>query len=86
MAASADDGYIGALASSVTGGLGGKVGIAPRLFLRKLVADVPDRVDEFEDSDPRVHYRLTVSAAELSEEERNAATASSADGIELDLP
>ncbi|MDN3053474.1 BREX system ATP-binding protein BrxD [Streptomyces sp. SRF1] len=83
-----DDAYIGELASAVTGGLGGKVGVAPRLFLRKLVADVLDRVDEFEDFDPRQHYALTVSSAELNEVERNAAaaTADSADDIELDVP
>jgi hypothetical protein len=77
-----DDAYVAELATAVTGGLGGKVGIAPRLFLRKLVADVLDRVDEFDDFDPRLHYALTVSAAELSETERNAAAA---DDIELDL-
>ncbi len=48
-------------ARAVAGQLGGKVGIAPRLFLKKLVADVLDRVDQFEDFDPRQHYALTVS-------------------------
>ncbi|MET9965025.1 BREX system ATP-binding protein BrxD [Streptomyces sp. NPDC006356] len=80
-----DDAYIGELATAVTGGLGGKVGVAPRLFLRKLVADVLDRVEEFDDFDPRRHYALTVSDAELNEVERNAAAAS-ADDVELDLP
>ncbi|MFE9967518.1 BREX system ATP-binding protein BrxD [Streptomyces sp. NPDC005525] len=79
-----DDAYIAQLATAVTGGLGGNVGVAPRLFLRKLVADVLDRVDEFEDFNPRKDYALTVSSAELSDVERNAA-ASSADDIELDL-
>ncbi|MFD9503414.1 BREX system ATP-binding protein BrxD [Streptomyces sp. NPDC060035] len=79
-----DDVYIAQLATAVTGGLGGNVGVAPRLFLRKLVADVLDRVDEFKDFDPRKDYALTVSSAELSDIERNAA-ASSADDIELDL-
>lgn len=77
-----DDAYIAELATAVTGGLGGKVGIAPRLFLRKLVADVLDRVDTFDDFDPRLHYALTLSSAELSEAERNAA---SAGDIDLDL-
>lgn len=80
-----DDAYIAQLATAVTGGLGGHVGVAPRLFLRKLVADILDRVDEFEDFDPRKHYALTVSSAELSDIERNAA-ASSADDIKLDMP
>lgn len=79
-----DDEYIAQLATAVTGGLGGNVGVAPRLFLRKLVADVLDRVDEFEDFDPRKHYSLTVSGSELSEVERNAAAANP-DDIELDL-
>ncbi|MDX2707342.1 BREX system ATP-binding protein BrxD [Streptomyces sp. PA03-6a] len=85
VAARVDDAYIGELATAVTGGLGGNVGIAPRVFLRKLVADVLDRVDEFEDFDPRKHYQLTVSADELTDTERNAA-ADRADDIELDLP
>ncbi|MFF8992687.1 BREX system ATP-binding protein BrxD [Streptomyces sp. NPDC014983] len=80
-----DDAYVGELATAVTGGLGGNVGIAPRIFLRKLVADVLDRVDEFEDFDPRKHYQLTVSAGELTDTERNAA-ADGADDIELELP
>src|SRR5690606_21637545 len=80
-----DDAYIGELATAVTGGLGGNVGIAPRVFLRNLVADVLDSVDEFEDFDPRKHYQLTLSARELTDTERNAA-ADRADDIELDLP
>ncbi|TKA04733.1 BREX system ATP-binding protein BrxD [Actinacidiphila oryziradicis] len=84
IARAVDDQYLAQLATAVTGGLGGNVGVAPRLFLRKLVADVLDRVDEFEDFDPRKHYALTVSSAELSDVERNAA-ASSADDIDLDL-
>ncbi|MFJ9700576.1 BREX system ATP-binding protein BrxD [Streptomyces fradiae] len=79
-----DDAYVDQLAHAVTGGLGGKVGVAPRLFLRKLVADVLDRVDEFADFDPRAHYALTVSGAELNEVERNATA--DADDIPLDLP
>ena len=51
------------LARAVAGKLGGKVGIAPRLFLKKLVADVLDRIDQFDDFDPRQHYRLTVTPA-----------------------
>jgi hypothetical protein len=80
-----DDAYLADLASAVTGGLGGRVGVAPRLFLRKLVADVLDRVDEHPDFDPRVHYALTVTSAELNEVERNAAAINAGD-IELELP
>ncbi|CDR09564.1 hypothetical protein GCM10022420_057060 [Streptomyces iranensis] len=53
----ADDAYIGELATALTGTLGGRVGIAPRLFLKKLV-DVLDRVDEHADFDPRRLDRL----------------------------
>lgn len=80
-----DDAYLMELATAVTGGLGGKVGVAPRVFLRKLVADVLDRVDEFEDFDPRKHYALTITDGELTEVERNAAAAR-ADDIDLEMP
>lgn len=85
VAARVDDRYIGELATAVTGGLGGKVGVAPRVFLRKLVADVLDRVDEFEDFDPREHYALTIADSELNSVERNAAVGD-ADDIALELP
>ncbi|MFD8338165.1 BREX system ATP-binding protein BrxD [Streptomyces solisilvae] len=80
----ADDAYIGELATALTGTLGGRVGIAPRLFLKKLV-DVLDRVDEHADFDPRRDYPLTVRPEELSETERNA-TAGDPDEITLELP
>jgi hypothetical protein len=80
----ADDGYIEALARSVAGKLGGKVGIAPRLFLKKLVADVLDRIDQFDDFDPTRHYQLTVSASEMTTVEREA-QAVSVDDIEMDV-
>ena len=80
-----NDEYLAELASAVTGDLGGKVGVAPRIFLRKLVAEVLDRVDLLPEFDPRVHYALTVSPAELNEVERNAGTAHAGD-VELDLP
>ncbi|WP_280505069.1 BREX system ATP-binding protein BrxD [Nocardia farcinica] len=77
-----DDDYLADLARAVGGTLGGKVGVAPRLFLKKLVGDVLDRVDQFPDFDPRVHYQLTVASAELTDTERNAVRA---DDIDLDL-
>ncbi len=86
----ADDSYLDDLAGAVTGSLGGKVGVAPRIFLKKLVADVLDRIDQFPDFNPRSHYALTISAAEMSEEEQNAAArpapAARAADIDLDLP
>ncbi|MDX1654159.1 MAG: BREX system ATP-binding protein BrxD [Candidatus Competibacteraceae bacterium] len=81
----ADDDYVQRLAQAVTGELGGKVGIAPRLFLRKLVCDVLDRIDQFEDFSPTEHYRLTVGESELTVAERAARQASSVDDIDLDL-
>ncbi len=68
-----DDAYVGELADAVTGSLGGKVGVAPRVFLKELVTDDLERVEQFADFDPRRHYALTLAASELSEVERNAA-------------
>jgi hypothetical protein len=85
-----DDAYVSELAVAVTGSLGGRVGVAPRVFLKKLVSDVLDRVDQFEDFDPRRHYALTVNSAELTEVERESASlsvapAARADDVHLDL-
>lgn len=78
------DALIHALAQRVTGTLGGKVGVAPRLFLKKLVGDVLDRVEEHEAFDPAQHYQLSLSASEMNEEERAAAGVQrSLDDIEL---
>lgn len=78
-----DDAYIEVLAQAVAGGLGGKVGVAPRLFLKKLVADVLDRVDLHESFDPSQHYKLTLAETEMTVNERAAASATSVDDIEL---
>ncbi len=78
-----DDAYIASLAQAVTGNLGGRVGVAPRLFLKKLVGDVLDRVDQYPDFDPRQHYALTIAESELTAQERAAAGATSVDDIEL---
>ncbi|MFI6796163.1 BREX system ATP-binding protein BrxD [Streptosporangium canum] len=79
----ADDTYVTDLARAVSGALGGKVGVAPRLFLKKLVGDVLDRIDQFEDFDPRQHYTLTVKSSELTDVERNLAV--SANDVDLGL-
>lgn len=79
----ADDAYLADLARSVTGQLGGRVGVAPRIFLKKLVAGVLDPIELHPDFDPRRDYALTLAAAELTDVERNA---SRADDIELELP
>jgi hypothetical protein len=80
-----DDAYVAEFARSVTGQLGGKVGVAPRIFLKKLVAEILDRVDQFPDFNPRSHYALTLSESELSPIERQAIGATSVDEIELEL-
>lgn len=77
-----DDPYLRDLAGAVTGRLGGKAGVAPRVFLRKLVGDVLDRVEQFPDFDPRRDYALTLTDGELTEAERQAVTP---DDIELEL-
>ena len=82
MLAHVDDALITDLATAVTGRLGGKVGVAPRIFLKKLVAEVLDRIDQFPDFDPRRDYRLMVQATELSLDERRAL---SPDDIQLDV-
>jgi len=81
----ADDTYVRDLAQAVAGKLGGKIGIAPRLFLKKLVADVLDRIDQFGDFNPRQHYALTISESEVTAVERQAMGASDVDEIELEL-
>lgn len=83
--ARADDAYVVRLAQAVTGGLGGRVGVAPRVYLKKLVADVLDRIDQFPDFDPTRDYALTLSDSELTAAERSARGAGSVDEIELDL-
>lgn len=75
-----DDAYVADFARAVVGTL--NVGIAPRLYLKKLVGDVLDRVDQFEDFDPRVDYAFMVSTSELDLVERAALQP---DDIDLDL-
>lgn len=80
----ADDTFLREFASSVAGGLGGKVGTAPRLFLRKLV-DVLDTIEIHPDFDPRTDYDVTIQSAELNEVEREAAASRTADDVDLDV-
>jgi hypothetical protein len=85
------DAYIAELARAVAGNLGGKAGVSPRVFLKKLVGDVLDRVDQFPDFDPRRDYRLTIRLDELTEAEKSArnlgrpTAARSVDDIDLAL-
>lgn len=76
--AKVNDEIIEDLASGVAGKLGGKTGIAPRIFLRKLVGELLDKVDEHPTYEPRQHFKLVVDAQEMKLEERAAS------GIETD--
>lgn len=78
----ADDALLRDLAATVTGKLGSKVGVAPRLFLKKLVSEVLDRIDQFPDFDPRRDYDLSIAATELTRDEQRVL---SPNDIELDL-
>jgi hypothetical protein len=78
-----DGAYVATLARALTGELGGKVGVVPRVFAKKLVGDVLDRVDLHAEFDPRQHYALTVAEHELTPIERNARAAQSVDDIDL---
>jgi hypothetical protein len=81
----ANDRFLENFADAMVGALGGKVGLAPRLYLKKLV-DVLDRIEQFPDFDPRRDYPLKLADAELSLEERSASeTGVSVDDIELKL-
>lgn len=80
-----DDAALSALASAVAGRLGGKVGVAPRIFLRKLVAGLLDRIDLYPDFDPRSDFELALVDDELTVEERAAAGGASPDDFDLEL-
>nr|WP_276572660.1 BREX system ATP-binding protein BrxD [Nannocystis pusilla] len=88
VAARVTDDTLRRLAHGITGQLGGKIGVAPRVFLRKLVLDLLDKVDAHPDYDPAQHFHLVVSAGELTAEERAAAgiAAPTVDDIHLELP
>ena len=79
----ANDDYVRTLASAITGELGGKVGIVPRIFLKKLVGEVLDRIDLYAEFDPRRDYALTVAQSELTAAERAAKGGTNLDELEL---
>lgn len=78
------DEVVGGLARGVAGKLGGQTGVAPRIFLRKLV-DLLDKVDEH--ADFRVSpSEVVLTAEELTPEEKAASgLASTVDDIDLEL-
>lgn len=73
------------LARAVSGKLGGKVGVAPRIFLKKFVGELLDRIDQFPDFDPERDFALKLAESELTEIERNAQAGVSVDDIDLKL-
>ncbi len=85
IAARANDALVNSLVDAVTGELGGKVGIAPRLFLKKWVADLLDRIEQYPEFDPGKDYRLTLRSEEITPQERNLMAASSVEDIALDV-
>lgn len=83
--ATVGDEVIRGLAERVTGKLGGKIGVAPRIFLKRLV-DLLDRVDQYPQFDPVRDYDIEVRVDEMTDEERAAAgVARTVDDIELDV-
>jgi hypothetical protein len=78
-----DDACVRHLANTVTGQLGGKVGVAPRIFLKKLVEKVLDPAELYPDFDPVVHAKLELSDGELTVTERAARGATNPDDIQL---
>ncbi len=80
------DQVVRSLAATVAGRLGGRTGVAPRIFLRKLVAGILDRVDIYPDFDPRLNCELDLDPDELTVEERAAMIdRRTPDDIDLDL-
>jgi hypothetical protein len=68
-----DDALLSDLATAVAGPLGGQVGIAPRLYLRKLIAEVLDLVELYPDFRPREHA-VSVRLNEMTPAERAASS------------
>lgn len=71
LARRASESFLEQLADRVTTGFGGRVDLAPRMFLRELV-HVLDLVDQHPDYDPSASYRFEVPAEELRVEEDEA--------------
>lgn len=76
------DDYLAGLAETIAGRLGGKVGVAPRLYLRKLV-DTLDKIEQFSDFVPPAASGVVVADAELNADER--AAVGGLDSIQLDV-
>lgn len=73
VAAKVNDEVIASLAKGLAGKLGNKLGVVPRLFLRKLVGELLEKVDQFDKFEPTRDFKLVVDGAEMTQEERAAA-------------
>ncbi|GAA3213046.1 BREX system ATP-binding protein BrxD [Microbacterium terregens] len=76
------DHYLANLADTIAGRLGGKVGVAPRMYLRKLV-DTLDKIEQFPDYTPAEASAVIVADGELNTDER--AAAGGLDAIQIDV-
>ena len=85
MKARVTDTVLAGLATNVAGKLGGRVGVAPRIYLRKLVATILDRVDLFPEFNPSKDLDISIDDQELTLEERAAASGKKLDDIEINL-
>lgn len=75
------DEYLAGLADTIAGRLGGKVGVAPRIYLRKLV-DTLDKIEQFLDFVPAEASAVVVSDGEMNADER---AAGGLDAIQIDV-
>lgn len=86
MQAKVTDDIVRAFANQVSGQLGRRTGMAPRLFLKKLIEHLLDRVDQHDEFEPREHLQLRISPQEMKPEEAEAAgILRNPDDIALDL-
>lgn len=84
-----DDQFLEDLGRVITGQLGGRVGVAPRQYLRRVV-DILDRVEQFPDYSARQRGLGEIAPEDLSEEERAATrrgkvNSSTLDDIDLEV-
>ena len=79
----ATDAFLVALAKKVAAGFGGRVSVAPRIFLRELV-DVLDKIDQHAEYDPIKQYDLKLDEAALTAEELAARRGEEPPGVALD--
>lgn len=83
-----DDAVLRGLAEAVSGALGRARGVMPRLYVRRLIDGIIDRVDQYEDFDPLKELaRMGFSPAQIAEAEAEQArgAALALDDIPLDL-